>query len=64
MSKILTITFMILSATALAYTPESEPAIEINPGCVVQPDVIEACENSGGRFDYKRCSCVGGSELQ
>ena len=64
MSKIITITFMILSATALAYSPERDVAIDTNPGCIVQPDVIEACEKSGGRFDYKLCSCVGGSELQ
>ena len=62
MSKIITITFMILASTALALTPGTEPASDTNPGCIVMPEVIEACENSGGRFDYKVCSCVGGSE--
>lgn len=61
MTKMLTITFMILFTTALAFSPEREPATEINPGCIVQPDVIEACEQGGGRFDYKLCSCVGGN---
>ena len=59
MTKVLTITFMILITTALAFSPE--PASDVNPGCIVMPEVIEACENSGGRFDYKLCSCVGGN---
>ena len=63
MTKMLTITFMILFTSALAFTSASEPATDTNPGCIVMPEVIEACENSGGRFDYKLCSCVGGSAL-
>ena len=62
MEKIITITFMILSVAALAFTSQNTaPAIvEDNPGCIVMPEVIEACHQSGGRFDYGICSCVGG----
>jgi hypothetical protein len=56
MTKMLMITFMILFTTALAFSPGSGQS---EPGCIVQPDVIEACESGGGRFDYKICSCVG-----
>ena len=57
MGKILTITFMILFSAALAFSPKRESA---QSDCIVQPEVIEACEQGGGRFDFKLCSCVDG----
>ena len=60
MEKIITITFMILSVAALAFTPQNTTPVADNPGCIVMPEVIEACHQSGGRFDYGICSCVGG----
>lgn len=61
MTRLVTITFMILASAALTFSPESRPVTELDPGCIVQPEVIEACEQGGGRFDYKLCSCVGGN---
>jgi hypothetical protein len=63
MREILSITFMILFTAALAFSPEGQanPAPLQDPGCIVQPDVIEACHAGGGRFDWQLCSCVGGA---
>lgn len=61
MTRIITITFMMLASAALAFSPEREPIAQPDPGCIVQPEVIEACNQSGGRFDFKLCSCVGGN---
>lgn len=61
MTKIATITVMILASALLTFSPEKEPAISSDPGCIVMPEVIEACEQGGGRFDFKSCSCVGGN---
>ena len=61
MKKMLTIVFMILSTAMLAFPTRGGVPIEANPGCIVMPEVIEACEQGGGRFDYKLCSCVGGA---
>ena len=61
MQKIFTITFMILASAALAFSLETGPATQFDPGCIVMPEVIEACEQGGGRFDFKICSCVGGN---
>ena len=58
----LTIAFAILSVAALAYTQQQAPAYDSNPGCIVMPEVVEACVNGGGRFDYQSCSCVGGGQ--
>ena len=59
---------LILVATVfiagMAYSTKQQPVKEVNPGCIVQPEVIEACVNSGGRFDYKTCSCVGGGAVK
>ena len=60
MEKIIAITFMILSVAALAFTPAETVSVQDGPGCIVMPEVIEACNQSGGRFDYGICSCVGG----
>jgi hypothetical protein len=60
LQTMLTIAFAILSVAALAYTPQQAPAYDSNPGCIVMPEVVEACINGGGRFDYQICSCVGG----
>lgn len=60
MRKLLSIIFMILFMAALAFSPERGQADEQNPGCIVQPEVIEACVAGGGTFDWKSCSCVGG----
>ena len=60
MEKIIAITFMILSIAALTFTPANNVTIENDPGCIVMPEVIEACHQSGGRFDFGSCSCVGG----
>ena len=60
MEKILAIAFTILFSAALAFSPEREQA-QLDPACIVQPDVIEACEQGGGRFDFRLCSCVGGN---
>ena len=60
LQTMLTIAFALLSVAALAYTPQQSQAVDSNPGCIVMPEVIEACVNSGGRFDYGSCSCVGG----
>ncbi len=58
MKKILSITFMLLITAALGFSPEKgEAATQLIP-CIVHPDVLEACDNSGGRFDYKICECV------
>lgn len=58
LQTMISIASAILFVAALAYTPV--PADDANPGCIVMPEVIEACVNSGGQFDYKTCSCVGG----
>ena len=63
MQKMLSILFTPLVLAALAYSPQQVPVDETNPGCIVMPEVIEACEKSGGRFDFKLCSCVGGAEV-
>ena len=63
LQTMLSITSAILFVAALAYTPQQAPAYDSGPGCIVQPDVIEACVNGGGRFDFQSCSCVGG-EIQ
>lgn len=63
MEKVLTILLTTLVLAASAYSPQPAPANDTNPGCIVLPEVIEACEQSGGRFDYQVCSCVGGAEL-
>lgn len=60
MRKMFSIIFVILVVASLGFAPQKKQTSE-NPGCIVMPEVIEACENSGGRFDYKSCSCVGGS---
>lgn len=60
LQTIISIASAILFVAALAFSP----AQDSNPGCIVQPDVIEACVNGGGRFDYGSCSCVGGGEVQ
>ena len=61
MEKIISITFTILFSAALAFSPASEPVTESGPGCIVQPEVVEACHEGGGRFDWQLCSCVGGN---
>ncbi|HEX7329976.1 MAG TPA: hypothetical protein VF290_00665 [Pyrinomonadaceae bacterium] len=58
LQTMISIASAILFVAALAYTPT--PVHDSNPGCIVMPEVIEACVNSGGRFDYGTCSCVGG----
>ena len=58
MRKILSLTFMILITAALGFPPERGKASTQLIPCIVHPDVLEACENSGGRFDYKICECV------
>ncbi len=60
MRKMLSVTFVILFTAALAFSVQSgqQTPTPTSPGCIVQPEVIEACTNSGGRFDYKLCSCV------
>lgn len=58
MKKILAITFMILITAALGFSPEKGEAATQAIPCIVHPDVLEACDNSGGRFDYKLCECV------
>ena len=58
LQTMISIASAILFVAALAYTPA--PADDSNPGCIVMPEVVEACVNSGGRFDYGTCSCVGG----
>ena len=60
MKKMLTLTFMFLFTVALAYSPKAGDQIQTDPGCIVMPEVVEACYQSGGRFDYTLCSCVGG----
>lgn len=62
LQTMLTIALAIMSVAALAYTPA--PAHDSNPGCIVMPEVVEACVNGGGRFDYQICSCVGGGGAQ
>jgi len=62
MKRMLSISFMILITTALAFSPGTGQASpDIEPICLVHPDVLAACEESGGRFDWKLCSCVGGN---
>ena len=56
MKKMRSISFMILFVAALAFTPEK--AMPNEPVCIVHPDVVIACEESGGRFDWRLCSCV------
>ena len=63
MERMLSIIFTTLVLAASAYSPQQTPADDTNPGCIVMPEVIQACEQSGGKFDYQVCSCVGGSEL-
>ena len=63
MEKLITITFMILSIAALTFTPQTKVTTDNGPGCIVMQEVIDACTQSGGRFDYTLCSCVGGGEL-
>ena len=58
MKKMRSIIFMILFVTAMAFS--AERAMPNEPICIVHPDVIAACEESGGRFDFRLCSCVGG----
>jgi len=60
MQTIISIASAIIFVAALAYTPQQVPANDSNPACIVMPDVVEACVNGGGRFDYQNCSCVGG----
>jgi len=59
MRRILSIIFATLVVASLGFSPQEKQTSE-NPGCIVMPEVIEACVNSGGRFDYTTCSCVGG----
>lgn len=63
MKKMLTLIFMVLCTAMLAYPSGNGPSkpTPTNPGCIVMPEVIEACVQSGGTFDYKLCSCVGGN---
>ena len=61
MQRMLSILFTTLVLAALAYSPQETTADD--PGCIVMPEVIEACQQSGGRFDFQLCSCVGGGEL-
>ena len=61
MRKIFSVTFVILFTAALAFSLENgqtQTPSPANPGCIVKPEVIEDCTNSGGRFDFKLCSCV------
>ncbi len=60
MDRILVLAFMTFFTAAMVFSPEkAEPApVE---GCIVMPEVIQSCVESGGRFDYGICSCVGGS---
>lgn len=63
MKKTLSITFMILFVAAMAFAPERGRASARQPICIVHPDVIQACEESGGRFDFGICSCVSSAQL-
>ena len=63
MERMLSILFTTLAVVALSYSPQPAATDDTNPGCIVMPEVIQACEQSGGKFDYQVCSCVGGSEL-
>lgn len=63
MKTVLSVVFTTLYVIALAVAQlGQESGSEMTPDCIVMPEVIEACENGGGRFDWKTCSCVGGSE--
>lgn len=58
MQKTISILSGILFIAALLFSPQQNQVQ--NPGCIVQPEVIEACTNGGGQFDYRTCTCVGG----
>ena len=59
LQTLISIASALLIVGALAYTAPQAPANDSNPGCIVMPEVVEACINGGGRFDYQLCSCVG-----
>lgn len=68
MKRMLAISSMIFCAVVMIFSTGGRQAgatghQQPQPGCIVQPDVIERCEQSGGRFDWGLCSCVGGSAL-
>lgn len=61
MKCILTITFMIFFQATMAFSPERGQMTGSQVICIVHPEVIQSCVESGGRFDYEVCSCVGGA---
>ena len=61
MKRMLALTSTIFFAAAMLLSTGGRQAMPTGPGCIVQPEVIQSCEDSGGRFDWGLCSCVGGS---
>lgn len=61
MKRMLALTFTIFFAVMMVFSTGGRQAMTTGPGCIVHPDVIQSCEESGGRFDWGLCSCVGGS---
>ena len=63
MKRKLAITSMIFFAALMVFSAGGRQSGPVGPGCIVQPDELDRCYQSGGRFDWGLCSCVGGSAL-
>lgn len=61
MKRKLAITSMIFFAVVMVFSTGGQQTGPIGPGCIVHPDELERCHQSGGQFDWNLCSCVGGS---
>jgi len=58
MKRKLAITSMIFFAVVMALSTGGRQAGTVSPGCIVHPDELDRCYQSGGRFDWGLCSCV------
>lgn len=61
MKRKLAITSMIFFALVMVFSTGGQQPAPIGPGCIVHPDELDRCYQSGGHFDWGLCSCVGGS---
>jgi hypothetical protein len=60
MRRRLAVTSMILFAVAMVFSTGGRQATGTTQMCIVHPDELDRCYQSGGRFDWTLCSCVGG----
>lgn len=59
MKRTLMIASMIFFAVVMVFSTGGQLAD--GPGCIVLPEEVERCNASGGQYDWRSCSCMGGS---